>query len=123
MSYAIRVHEYGGPEVLKPENVEVGDPGPGEIKIKQAAVAQLYRHLSAERTLSATVVSIHPGHGRRRRGHGARRGRARPQGRRHVAYAGLIGAYAEERLIAADRVVKIPAGVDDKIAAAIMSKA
>ena len=38
MSYAIRVHEYGGPEVLKWEKVEVGDPGPGEIKIRQAAV-------------------------------------------------------------------------------------
>ena len=38
MSHAIRVHEYGGPEVLKWEKVEVGDPGPGEIKIRQTAV-------------------------------------------------------------------------------------
>ncbi len=41
---------------------------------------------------------------------------------RHVAYAGPIGAYAQERLIAADRVVKIPAGVSDETAAAIMLK-
>src|SRR3990170_3623732 len=41
---------------------------------------------------------------------------------RHVAYAGPIGAYAEERLIAADRVVKIPAGIGDETAAAGMLK-
>jgi NADPH:quinone reductase len=41
---------------------------------------------------------------------------------RHVAYAGPIGAYAEERLIAADRVVKIPAGISDETAAAVMLK-
>jgi NADPH2:quinone reductase len=41
---------------------------------------------------------------------------------RHVAYAGPIGAYAQERLIAADRVVKIPAGIDDETAAAVMLK-
>ena len=41
---------------------------------------------------------------------------------RHVAYAGPVGAYAQERLIAADRVVKIPAGVGDETAAAIMLK-
>ena len=39
-----------------------------------------------------------------------------------VAYAGPIGAYAEERLIAADRVVRLPSGISDEIAASIMLK-
>ena len=38
MTHAIRVHEYGGPEVLKWEKVEAGEPGPGEIKIRQTAI-------------------------------------------------------------------------------------
>ena len=37
MAHAIRVHESGGPEVLRWEEVEVGDPGPGEVKIRQRA--------------------------------------------------------------------------------------
>ena len=38
MSHAIRIHEYGGPDVLKWEEVTVGAPGPGQVKIKQSAV-------------------------------------------------------------------------------------
>ena len=37
MVHAIRFHEAGGPEVMKWEEVEVGDPGPGEIRVKQTA--------------------------------------------------------------------------------------
>ena len=42
MTHAIRVHAYGGPEVLKWEEVEVGPPGPGEVRIKQTAVGLNY---------------------------------------------------------------------------------
>ena len=40
MTHAIRVHDYGGPDVLKWEQVEVGEPGPGEVKIEQTAVGR-----------------------------------------------------------------------------------
>ena len=42
MTHAIRIHEYGGPGVLKWEKVRVGAPGPGEVKLKQAAVGLNY---------------------------------------------------------------------------------
>src|SRR6516162_8253406 len=80
MTHAIRVHEHGGPEVLEWERIEVGDPGPGEVKIRQTAIGL------------------------------------------NVAYAGVTGAYAEQRLVPADRVVKIPKGITDEIAASIMLK-
>jgi NADPH:quinone reductase len=123
MSYAIRVHEYGGPEVLKWEKVEVGDPGPGEIKIRQAAVGlnfiDVYQRSGLYPQPSFPFIPGMEGAGEvTALGEGVRDLKVG----RHVAYAGPIGAYAEERLIAADRVVKIPAGVDDKIAAAIMLK-
>ena len=123
MTQAIRVHDYGGPEVLKWEEVEVGDPGPGEVRIRQTAVGLNYIDVYVRTGLypqsampfipgmegAGVVAAV---------GEGVRDLRI---GRR-VAYAGPVGAYAQERLIAADRVVRIPEGVSDETAAAIMLK-
>jgi len=123
MTYAHRVHEYGGPETLTWEEVEVGDPGPGEIRIKQTAVGLNYIDVYLRTGLypqdelpfvpgmegAGVVTAV---------GEGVRDLKV---GRR-VAYAGPVGAYAEERLIAADRVVRIPQSVSDETAAAVMLK-
>ena len=123
MTKAIRVHEYGGPEVLKWEEVEVGEPGPGEVRIKQTAIGLNFIDVYGRTGLypqdalpfipgmegAGVVTAV---------GEGVRDLKV---GRR-VAYAGPVGAYAEERLIAADRVVRIPEGVDDETAAAVMLK-
>lgn len=123
MTHAIRVHDYGGPEVLRWEKVESGDPGPGEVKIRQTAIGLNYIDVYVRTGLypqpsfpftpgmegAGIVTAI---------GAGVRDLKVG----RHVAYAGPIGAYAEERLIAADRVVKIPASIDDETAAAVMLK-
>jgi NADPH:quinone reductase len=123
MTHAIRVHEYGGPEVLEWEEVEVGDPGPGEVRIRQTAIGLNYIDVYVRTGLypqpslpfipgmegAGVVIAV---------GEGVRDLKVG----RHVAYAGPIGAYAQERLIAADRVVKIPAGIDDETAAAVMLK-
>jgi NADPH2:quinone reductase len=123
MTNAIRVHEYGGPEVLTWEEVEVGDPGPGEVRIKQTAIGLNFIDVYVRTGLypqdklpfvpgmegAGVVTAV---------GEGVRDLKV---GRR-VAYAGPVGGYAEERLIAADRVVRIPEGVDDETAAAIMLK-
>jgi NADPH2:quinone reductase len=121
MTMAIRVHEYGGPEVLKWEDVPVPAPGPGEAKIRHEHVGLnfidvyhrtgLYKqpHLpfvlgteGAGRVLEVGpgVTDVAPGD--------------------RVAYASIIGAYAEERLISAERLVKLPDSVDTKTAAAMM---
>jgi NADPH:quinone reductase len=123
MAHAIRVHEYGGPDVLKWEKVRVRDPGPGEIKIKQTAIGVNFIDVYSRTGLypqpsfpfipgmegAGVVTAV---------GEGVRDLKVG----RHVAYAGPGGAYAEERLIPADRVVKIPIGVGDETAAAIMLK-
>jgi NADPH2:quinone reductase len=123
MTHAIRVHEYGGPEVLEWEEVEVGDPGPGEVRIRQTAIGLNYIDVYVRTGLypqpslpfipgmegAGVVTAV---------GEGVRDLKVG----RHVAYAGPIGAYAQERLIAADRVVKISAGIDDETAAAVMLK-
>ncbi len=123
MTHAIRVHEYGGPDVLKWEEVKVGEPGPGEVKIKQTAVGlnfiDIYLRTGLYPQPSFPFIPGMEGAGVVTAvGEGVRDLKV---GRR-VAYAGPVGAYAEERLIAADRVVKIPNGVSDETAAAIMLK-
>lgn len=123
MTHAIRVHDYGGPDVLKWEVVEVGEPGPGEVRIRQTAIGLNFIDVYMRTGLypqdalpfvpgseAAGVVTAV--------GEGVRDLKA---GRR-VAYAGPVGAYAQERLIAADRVVKLPDAIDDETAAAVMLK-
>jgi NADPH:quinone reductase len=123
MTHAIRVHKYGGHEVLKWERIEVGDPGPGEVKIRQTAIGlnfiDIYHRTGfypqpslpfiPGSEAAGVIAAVGPGVRDLKVG-------------RHVAYAGVTGAYAEERLIAADRVVKIPKGISDETAAAIMLK-
>jgi NADPH2:quinone reductase len=123
MTSAIRIHEYGGPDVLKWEKVEVGAPGPGEVKVRQTAIGLNYSDVYMRTGLyPQPTLPFIPGM------EGAGVVTAVGEGirdlkvGRRVAYAGQSGAYAEERLIAADRVVKIAAGVSDQIAAAVMLK-
>jgi NADPH:quinone reductase len=123
VTHAIQVHEYGGPDVLKWEEVEVGAPGPGEIKIEQTAVGLNYIDVYLRTGLypqpSFPFVPGMEGAGVVTEvGEGVRDLKV---GRR-VAYAGPVGAYTQERLIPADRVVKIPSGISDEIAAAVMLK-
>ncbi len=123
MPHAIRIHAHGGPEVLQWEAVEASEPGPGEVLIRQTAIGLNFIDVY-ERT------GLYPGAlpaGLGREGAGVveavgPRVKSVAVGDR-VAYASqLPGAYAQERLIAADRVVKIPDGVSDRLAAAAMLK-
>ena len=122
MSKAIRIHEPGGPEVLRWEEVEVGRPGPGEVRLRQTAVglnfidvyhrSGLYKlPLPAVIGSEATGVVEEVGPGVADVGPGDR-----------VGYAGAVGAYAQVRVIAADRLVPLPEGVSDAVAAAAMLK-
>jgi len=123
MTHAIRVHEHGGPEVLKWERIEVGDPGPGEVKIRQTAIGlnfiDVYHRTGLYPQPSLPFIPGSEGAGVVTAvGLGVRDLKVG----RHVAYAGVTGAYAEQRLVPADRVVKIPKGITDEIAASIMLK-
>ncbi len=121
MAHAIRIHANGGPEVLSWEEVEVGDPGSGEARLRQNAIGLNYidvYHRSGLYKLAAfpavigmegagTVEAVGPGVADIKVGD-------------RVAYAGVLGGYAQERLIPADRLVKLPDGIDDVAAAAMM---
>ena len=121
MAHAIRVHEYGGPEMMKWEEVEVGAPGQGQIKVKHQAVGVNYID-----TYHRTGLYKQPAMGFTLGMEGAGDVTAVGAGVTdlkvgdRIAYAQPIGAYATERLMPADRAVKMPEGVDYKTAAAMM---
>lgn len=121
MTKAIRIHANGGPEVMQWEDVPTPEPGPGEALVKHAAVGLNYIDVYFRTGLykaplpstigmegAGTVVAV-----------GAGVTEVAPGDR--VAYAGgPIGAYATERVIAADRLVKVPGAIDFTTAAAMM---
>jgi NADPH2:quinone reductase len=120
MPNAIRVHETGGPEVLSWDEVEVGEPGPGEVRIRQAAAGLNFIDVYHRTGLypqqlpftpgvegAGTVVTVGDGVDALKVGD-------------RVAYAGPIGGYSEVRLVPANRLVKLPDAIGFEQAAAMM---
>jgi NADPH2:quinone reductase len=123
MTHAIRFHKTGGPEVLVWEEVEVGQPGPGEARIRHTAVGLNFIDIYLRSGLypaplpsglggegAGVVLDVGPGVTDLKPGDRVAYGNAPP------------GAYAEERLVKADILIKLPDSIDDKTAAAMMLK-
>lgn len=124
MTKAVRIHEPGGPEALVFEDVDVGEPGPGEARVRHSAVglnfidiyhrngAYPLERLPAVLGMEAAGVVEAVGAGVAEVGAGDR-----------VAYATPPpGAYAQARVMTADRLVRLPDDIDDRTAAAMMLK-
>ena len=121
MTKAIRIHELGGPEALKYEDVDVGAPGPGEVRLRQTAIglnfidvyhrSGLYpvKDLPAVIGMEAAGVieEVGPDVGGLKVGD-------------RVAYTMGLGAYAQERVMGTGRLVPLPDAIDDRQAAAMM---
>jgi NADPH2:quinone reductase len=123
MTKAIRIHETGGPEVMRWDDVEVGKPGPGEVRLRHTAVGLNYidvYHRSGLYPLPKLPVVI----GREAAGVveevGAGVTSLKPGD--HAAYVDPMGSYAEARLHPANRLVKLPKEISDQTAAAMMLK-
>lgn len=121
MTKAIRIHETGGPEVLTWEDVESAEPGPGEVRLRQTAVGLNFIDVY-QRTGLHPIGTLPAAIGMEAAGiiEATGEGVCGFQAGDRVAYAMGLGAYAEERVIATDRLVKLPDGVDDHQAAAMM---
>ncbi|KAL2541927.1 GroES-like zinc-binding alcohol dehydrogenase family protein [Abeliophyllum distichum] len=124
MVKAIRVHELGGPEVLKWEDVEIGEPEDGEIKVKNKAIGLnfidvyfrkgVYKVPAVPYTpggeAAGVVTAVGPGVSGRKVGD-------------LVAYLGNpMGAYTEEQILPAEKVVPLPASIDPTVAASVLVK-
>ncbi|MBY0322548.1 MAG: quinone oxidoreductase [Reyranella sp.] len=122
MPKSILMHENGGPEKMQLEDVEVGKPGPGQVKIRHTAIglnfidvytrSGLYQTPlpnAVGREAAGVIVEVGP------RAKGFKKGD-------RVAYCGVLGAYCQERVMGVEQLVKVPKGVSDEQAAAIMLK-
>jgi NADPH2:quinone reductase len=115
------LHAVGGPDRLTWEQIEVGAPGPGEVRIRQRAAGLNYidvYHRTGLYPLAnlPTVIGMEGAGDVVALGAGVT---ALKVGDR-VAYGSALGGYAEERLIAADKLVKLPDGISYETAAAMM---
>src|SRR5512139_374159 len=116
---AIRVHEVGGPEVLRYEDVPVPVPGPGQALVKLEAIGLNFLDCYFRAGLYKTPLPFIPG------SEGA--GTVTAVGPNvtvvrvgdRVSYAPVMGAYAEYAVVPADRVVPVPASVETRTAAAV----
>jgi NADPH:quinone reductase len=123
MTHAVRIHRTGGPEVLQWDAVDVGKPGPGQVRLRQTACGLNYidiymragiypvAALPAVLGMEAAGVVEELGAGVKELAPGDR-----------VAYPMVVGGYAQERIIDAERLVKIPDSIDDQTAATMMLK-
>ena len=122
MSKSILMHENGGPEKLQLEEVTVGSPGPGQVKVRQTAIglnfidvytrSGLYQTPlpnAVGREAAGVITEVGP------KTKGFKKGD-------RVAYCGVLGAYCEERVMGTEQLVHVPKGVSDEQAAAIMLK-
>ncbi len=122
MAKAVRYHKQGGPEVLQVDDVQVGEPGQGQIRIRHTAIGvnfvDVYQRSglypmqlpgTAGNEAAGVVDAVGPGVKGLKKGD-------------RVCYTGLPGSYCEARLVPAERVVKIPKGISDEQAASRLLK-
>ena len=124
MVAAVRVHKVGGPDVLQYEQIEIGAPGQGQVKVKQHASGVNYIDTYFRMGMypspvglpfvsgseaAGEVIAIGPGVTELKVGD-------------RVAYVHAMGGYAEEKLLPADRAVKLPDNITYEQAAAMMLK-
>ena len=121
MTKAIRIHRTGGPEVMAWEDVEVGAPGAGEVRLKQTAIGlnyiDIYHRSGVYKTPLPMCLGLEAAGVVEELGDGVSELRV---GDRVCYGTGPLGAYSEARVMPAEKLLKTPAGIDDKQAAAIM---
>lgn len=124
MVKAIQIHEVGGPDVMKMEEIELASPGQGEVRIGNNAIGLNYIDVYFRTgTYPPPALPFTPG----MEGAGVVKevgadvSDLKPGDR--VAYAAMpLGAYSQERVMPADRVVRVPDTIEDQSAAAMMLK-
>lgn len=123
MNGTIRFHEHGGPEVLRWEQTEVGHPGRGEVRLRHTAIGLNFIDTYERSGLYQVKLPAVPGKEASGVIEAVGAGVRHLEVGQRVAYATTAsGAYCEQRVMPADRLVRIPDDVSDEIAAAVMLK-
>jgi NADPH2:quinone reductase len=122
-TYTVRIHEYGGPEALSWDEVDLPEPGKGEARIRQTAVG--LNMIDTYHRSGLYPLDMPSGIGSEAAGivEAVGPGVSDVSVGDRVAYTGgPVGSYAERRNYPADRLVRIPDGISDEVAASVMLK-
>ena len=127
MTQAIRFHETGGPEVLRLENVEVGEPGPGQVRIRHTAIAVNFidTYFRSGRYPAPLPQGVGSGLGSDAVGVVEAVGPGvsfLTPGDRVGYLLGPLGAYSQARVMPAEVLIKLPDGISDRSAATLIMK-
>jgi len=122
MSRSVRIRKHGGPEVMRIEEVDVGEPGPGQVKVRHHAIGLNFIDVYFRTGLYKQPLPFTPGN------EGAGEIVAVGRGVRdfkvgdRIAYCSAIGSYCQERLMDPATLVKLPRAISYETGAAMMLK-
>ncbi|MDF2997078.1 MAG: quinone oxidoreductase [Xanthobacteraceae bacterium] len=120
---AIRVHRHGGPEVLGLEDIDIGQPGPGEVRVRNRAIGVNFVDVYFRTgEYAPPALPFTPGNEGAGEVVAVGDGAAEFAPGDRVAYVGVLGAYAEERIVPAQFLVRLPETIDFDTGAAMMLK-
>ncbi len=122
MAKAVRYHKQGGPEVLQVDDIQVGDPGQGQVRIRHTAIGVNFVDTYQRSGLYPMQLPQVAGNEGAGVVEAVGAGVTDLKTGDRVAYTGLPGSYCDQRLVPADRMVKLPQGISDEQAASMMLK-
>jgi len=122
MAKAVRYHKQGGPEVLQVDDVQVGEPGQGQVRIKHTAIGVNFVDTYQRSGLYPMQLPAVAGNEGAGVVDAVGAGVTDLKAGDRVCYTGLPGSYCETRLVPADRMVKLPQGITEEQAASMLLK-
>ncbi len=122
MAKAVRFHKQGGPELMQYEDVQVGDPGAGQVRIRHTAVGVNFVDIYQRSGLYPMQLPQVAGNEGAGVVEAVGQGVSELKTGDRVAYTGLPGSYCDTRIVPADRMVKLPEGISEEQAASMMLK-
>ena len=122
MAKAVRYHKQGGPEVLQIEEIQVGEPGAGQVRIRHTAMGVNFVDTYQRSGLYPMPLPQVAGNEGAGVVEAVGAGVTELKAGDRIAYTGLPGSYCEARIVPADRMVKLPQGISDEQAASMLLK-
>jgi NADPH2:quinone reductase len=122
MAKAVRFHKQGGPEVLQLDEIQVGEPGPGQVRIRHTAIGVNFVDTYQRSGLYPMQLPQIAGNEGAGVVEAVGSGVTDLKAGDRVAYTGLTGSYCDVRIVPADRMVKLPEGISEEQAASMMLK-
>jgi len=122
MAKAVRYHNQGGPEVLQVDDVQVGEPGQGQVRIRHTAIGVNFVDTYQRSGLYPMQLPAVAGNEGAGVVEAVGAGVTDLKAGDRICYTGLPGSYCEARLVPADRMVKLPQGITEEQAASMLLK-